>query len=103
MLEDRRALRREVGVHKGILTAAVPEVEDEIAEEADVVLFDVDGRAEARGERSGIVRAVQIKLTALTTQALLTNSIQGAGDAQDEGAHGGFPAPGCTHEKDLKL
>lgn len=58
VLEDRRALRREVGIHKGILTAAVPEVEDEIAEEADVVLFDVDGRAETRGERRGIVRAV---------------------------------------------
>ena len=79
VLEDGRALRREVGIHKGILTAAVPEVENEIAEEADVVLFDIDGRAEARGEGSGIVRAVQIKLPALTTQALLTTSIQGAG------------------------
>ena len=61
MLEDGRALRREVRIHEGILTAAVPEVENEIAEEADVVLLDVDGRAEARGEGSGIVRAVQIK------------------------------------------
>ena len=74
MLEDGRALRREVGIHKGILTTAVPEVEDEIAEEADVVLFDIDGRAEARGEGSGIVRAVQIKSPALTTQALLTTT-----------------------------
>ena len=62
LLEDGRALRREVGIHKGVLAAAVPEVEDEIAEEADVVLFDVDGRAEARGEGSGIVRAAQIKI-----------------------------------------
>jgi len=23
-------------------------------------------------------------------------------DVQDEGAHGGLPAPRCTHEKDLK-
>ena len=77
LLEDGRALRREVGIHKGILTAAVPEVENEIAEEADVILFDIDGRAEARGEGSGIVRAVQIKLPALTTQALLTTKHPG--------------------------
>lgn len=55
VLKDRRALRREVGVHEGILPAAVPEVEDEVAEEAHVVLLDVDGRAEARGERGGVV------------------------------------------------
>src|SRR5216684_8374089 len=102
LLEDSRALRREVGIHKGVLTAAVPEVEDEVSEEADVVLLDIDGRTEAGGERSGIVGTVQIKFSALTTQTLLTTSIQGAGDAQDEGAHRGFPAPRCAHEKDLK-
>ena len=41
-------------------------------------------------------------MTALTTRALLTSSIQGAGDAQDERAHGSFPAPRCTHEKNLR-
>ena len=102
VLENGRALRREVGVHERVLPAAVPEVEDEVAQETDVVLLDVDGRAEARGERGGIVGAVHLKkLTASTTLALLTSSIQGAGDAQNEGAHGGFPAPRCAHEKDL--
>ena len=55
VLEDRRALRREVRVHERVLPAAVPEVEDEVAQEAHVVLLDVDGRAEARGERGGVV------------------------------------------------
>jgi hypothetical protein len=61
VLEDGRALRREVRVHEGVLAAAVPEVEDEVAQETDVVLLDVDGRAEARCERGGIVGAVQLK------------------------------------------
>jgi len=69
LLEDGRALRREVRVHEGILTAAVPEVEDKVAEETDVVLLDIDGRAEARGKGSGIVRTVQIGLSALMTRA----------------------------------
>jgi hypothetical protein len=59
VLEDRRALGGQVRVHERVLTAAVPEVEDEVAQEAHVVLLDVDGRAEARGERGGIVRAVE--------------------------------------------
>jgi hypothetical protein len=57
VLEDGRALRGEVRVHERVLPAAVPEVEDEISEEANVVLLDVDRRAEARSERCGIVRA----------------------------------------------
>lgn len=57
VLEDSRALGGEVRVHEGVLAAAVPEVEDEVAEEADVVLLDVDGRAETRGERGGVVGA----------------------------------------------
>jgi hypothetical protein len=56
-LEDRRALRGEIRVHEGVLAAAVLEVVDEVAEEADVVLLNVDCRAEARGERGGVVRA----------------------------------------------
>ena len=61
VLKDRRALRREVRIHEGVLAAAVPEVEDEVAEETDVVLLDVDRRAEARRERGGIVGAVQLE------------------------------------------
>ena len=57
MLEDGRALCGEIGVHERVLPAAIPEVEDEVAEEPDVVLLNVDGRAEARRERSGVVRA----------------------------------------------
>ena len=55
MLEDGRALRGEVRVHERVLPAAVPKVEDEVAEEPDVVLLDVDCRSEARGERRGVV------------------------------------------------
>lgn len=43
-----------------------------------MVLFDINGCAEARSEGSGIVR-------------------------EDEGAHGGFPAPRCAHEKNFLL
>ena len=35
------------------------EVEDKVAWEGHVVLLDVDGRAEGRYERSGVVRAVE--------------------------------------------
>ena len=56
VLEDRRALG---GHHERVLTAAVPEVEDKVAQEAHVVLLDVDCRAEAQGERGGVVRAVE--------------------------------------------
>ena len=55
VLEDGRALRGEVRVHERVLSSAVPEVEDEVAEEPDVVLLYIDGRAEARGERCGVV------------------------------------------------
>ena len=57
VLGDGRALGGEVRVHEHVLSAAVPEVEDEISEEADVVLLDVDCRVEARSERCGVVRA----------------------------------------------
>jgi hypothetical protein len=36
------------------VTAAVPEVEDTVAQEAHTVLLDVDGRAEARGCSAGL-------------------------------------------------
>jgi hypothetical protein len=44
VLEDRRALRKEVRVSEGVPAAAVLEVEEEIAEdsEADAALLDVD-------------------------------------------------------------
>jgi hypothetical protein len=106
VLKDRRALRREVRIHESVLAAAVPEVEDEVAEETDVVLLDVDGRAEARRERGGIVGAVQLekgkkKGLRFNYARLFSPAASRSGDAQDEGAHGGFPAPRCTHEKNL--
>ena len=55
VLEDGRALRGEVRVHERVLSSAVPEVENKVAEEPDVVLLDIDGRAEARSERCGVV------------------------------------------------
>ena len=70
VLEDRRALRGEVRVHERVLPAAVPQVEDEIAEEADVVLLDVDGRAEARSERCGVVRAIGVCFIRSAARAL---------------------------------
>jgi hypothetical protein len=57
VLEDSGALGGEIRVHEGVLAAAVPEVEYEVAEEADVVLLDVDGCTEAGGERGGVVGA----------------------------------------------
>jgi hypothetical protein len=46
-------LGERVRVHERVLTAAVPEVEDTVAQEAHMALPDVDGRAEVRGERGG--------------------------------------------------
>ena len=57
VLEDDRLLRGEVGVHEGVLPAAVPEVEDEVPEEADVVLFNIDRCAEACGQGGRVIRA----------------------------------------------
>jgi len=72
VLEDGRALGGEVRVHERVLAAAVPEVEDEISEEADVVLLDVDCRAEARSERCGVVRARKWAVYTLNSAALVT-------------------------------
>jgi len=103
VLEDGRALRGEVRVHERVLPAAVPEVEDEISEEADVVLLDVDGRAEARSERCGVVRAKKWTVYYSAQQRSSRDGrLASERNAQDEGAHGGLPAPRCTHEKDLK-
>lgn len=55
MLEYRRALGGKVAVHEGILATTVPEVENQVTEEADVILFYVDGCTEPRGERCGII------------------------------------------------
>jgi hypothetical protein len=57
MLKDGRALCGEVRVHERVLSSAVPEVEYEVPKEPDVVLLDINGRAEARGERRGVVGA----------------------------------------------
>ena len=47
MGEDGKLLGGKIRVHKRVLTATIPEVENEVAEEANVVLLDVDGRAES--------------------------------------------------------
>ena len=56
VVEDRRALRGEVQ-SMNAFWPPVPEVEDETSEEADVVLLDVNCRAEGQNERCGVVRA----------------------------------------------
>ena len=55
VLEDSGALGGEVRVHERVLASAVPEVENKVSEEPDVVLLDIDGRTEARCERGGVV------------------------------------------------
>jgi|SRR6266850_206742 len=50
--------RSQVRVHERVLTAALSEVENKVTQVAHVVLLDVDGRASARGERGGDVRAM---------------------------------------------
>jgi hypothetical protein len=55
MLEYRRSLGCEIRVHERILAATVPEVEDKISQETDVVLLDVDGCSQPRGQRCRVV------------------------------------------------
>ena len=64
MLKDSGTLSCEVGVHERILATAVPEVQDEVAEKADVILFNIDCSTESRSKGSRIVRTVtdQMKL-----------------------------------------
>ena len=45
--EDGVLLRLEVVVHEGVLAAAVPQRQDEVAQEADVRVLDAQGRAQA--------------------------------------------------------
>ena len=45
MLEYSRLLDGEVGIHEGILTTAIPEIQNEVAKKANVVLLDVDSSA----------------------------------------------------------
>ena len=53
--EDVLSLRREVVLHEGLLAAAVPQVEAEVAEELDVGVLDVDGGAEPAGVPRDVV------------------------------------------------
>lgn len=55
MLEYRGSLGGKIAVHERILATAVPEVEDQVTEEANMILLYVDRCAESRGERRGIV------------------------------------------------
>lgn len=61
MLKYSGLLGGEVRVEEGLLPAAVPEVEDERAEEADGVLLDVDGGAEPRRSGGGNVVRTSIE------------------------------------------
>ena len=55
VLKYRRPLGGEVAVHERVLTTAIPEVEDQVPEEADMVLFYVDGCTKPRGEGCGVI------------------------------------------------
>lgn len=44
VLKDGRLLDGQVGIHESVLTATIPEVQDEVAKEADMILFDIDSR-----------------------------------------------------------
>jgi hypothetical protein len=59
------------------LAATVSEVDDEISEEADVVLFNVDCRTEARSERCGVVRARKWTVYPLDSVVLVTGLQRG--------------------------
>ena len=73
MREDSRLLRREIGIHEGILTAAVPKIENQVAKESDMVLLDINGSPKASGQRRRIIRTkipvsiVRIPLTTTPT------------------------------------
>lgn len=69
VLENVVPLLLEIVLHEGILPAAVPEVEGEVAEEADVGVLDVDGGTEA---------------------ARIFGDVVG----EDDAAHGGFAGAG---------
>lgn len=55
VLEDSCSLRGEITVHEGILSAAVPQVEDEVPQETNMILLNVNGRTESRGEGSRVI------------------------------------------------
>jgi hypothetical protein len=55
LLEYGRPLCAEIRVHVGVLTATVPEVQNEISEKTNMVLFDVYGGTKTSSEGSRIV------------------------------------------------
>jgi len=50
LLKYGGTLSGEVRVHEGVLASAVPEVENEVTEETNMVLFDVNGGTESCGK-----------------------------------------------------
>mmetsp|Transcript_16030 Transcript_16030/g.28915 ORF Transcript_16030/g.28915 Transcript_16030/m.28915 type:complete len:243 (-) Transcript_16030:108-836(-) len=72
------AIALEVALVESILAAAIPEVQDEVAEETDVMVLHVEGGREAHGVSSEVV-------------------------GEYDGTHGGFARVGLTHEEDFLL
>ena len=67
VLEDGCSLGGEITVHECILAAAVPQIEDEVPQETNMVLLNVNGSTESRGEGSRIIRAGKKKGTEFWT------------------------------------
>ena len=94
VLEDRSLLYRQVGIHERVLTATVPEVQNEVTKEAKVVLFDVYRCTKTRREGGGLVRAVRV-------QHLEAEDRRGY--SQDEGTHRRLPTARRAHEENLEI
>ena len=76
--EDGLTIPLEVGFVEGILATAIPQVQDEIAKETDMMMLNVEGRGEAHGISSQIV-------------------------GKDDASHRRFPAVGLAHQQNLLL
>jgi len=55
LLKDCGSLHGKIRVHERVLSSAVPEVEDKVAEKTDVILFDIYGRAKTSGEGGWVI------------------------------------------------
>lgn len=71
-------LRRQIALHEGIVAPAVPQVQREIAHEADVRVFHVDGGAQPAHVPGHVV-------------------------GEDDGPHRGFARAGLAHEQDFAV
>lgn len=77
LFEDSAPLCSEIRVHERVLTSAIPEIQNEVAQKADVILLNIDSSAQASGQRCGVIGAILASVGwSLASSGLKTHKIR---------------------------